>query len=277
MSSMPIAQTAEINGQTLSYYEWGQPGAPVLICLHSHTNSAASWREFGEFASTKYHVFALDQRGHGNSQWSNDGYARDRFVEDLSSFVDLKNFGEMTLVGCSMGGWHSILYTATNPHRVQRIVMVDIAPEASPERLNAPAPPPVPMEFQTLEEGYKWLRSGNPWASDVRLREEVEARLKSTGDGTWTWKADLMGFDNPLPDMTSAAIIERYWSAIRSIQCPILEIRGAESDLVSDETIERMKRLGNKVSSVDVSSAGHVVMVDQPEAFIEAIRGFISL
>ena len=77
--------------------------------------------------------------------------------------------------------------------------------------------------------------------------------------------------------MTSAAIIERYWSAIRSIQCPILEIRGAESGLVSDETIERMKRLGTKVSSVDVSSAGHVVMVDQPEAFIEAIRGFISL
>ena len=73
--------------------------------------------------------------------------------------------------------------------------MVDIAPEASPERLNAPSPPPVPMEFQTLEEGYEWLRSGNPWASDVRLREEVEARLKSTGDGTWTWKADLMGFD----------------------------------------------------------------------------------
>jgi len=187
------------------------------------------------------------------------------------------NFGEMTLVGCSMGGWHSILYTATNPHRVQRIVMVDIAPEASPERLNAPAPPPVPMEFQTLEEGYEWLRSGNPWASHVRLREEAEARLKSTGDGTWTWKADLMGFDNPLPDMTSAAIIERYWSAIKSIQCPILEIRGTESGLVSDETIERTKRLGNKVSSVDVSNAGHVVMVDQPEAFIEAIRGFISL
>ena len=277
MSSMPNTQTAEINGQTLSYYEWGQPGAPVMICLHSHTNSAASWREFGEFASTNYHVFALDQRGHGNSQWSTDGYARDRFVEDLSSFVDWKNFGEMTLVGCSMGGWHSILYSAANPHRVQRIVMVDIAPEASPERLNAPPPPPVPMVFQTLEDGTEWLRSGNPWASHVRLQEEAEARLKLTVDGTWTWKADLMGFDNPLPDMTNAALIERYWSAIRSIQCPILEIRGAESNLVSDETIEKMRQLGNKVSSVDVSNAGHVVMVDQPEAFIEAIREFIGL
>jgi len=277
MSSMPNTQTVEINGQILSYYEWGLPGAPVMICLHSHTNSAASWREFGEFASTNYHVFALDQRGHGNSQWSNDGYARDRFVEDLSSFVDLKNYGEITLVGCSMGGWHSILYSAANPHRVQRIVMVDIAPEASPERLNAPPPPPVTMVFQTLEDGTEWLRSGNPWASHARLREEAEARLKLTVDGTWTWKADLMAFDNPLPDMTNAALIERYWSAIRSIQCPILEIRGAESNLVSDETIEKMKHLGNKVSSIDVNNAGHVVMVDQPEAFIEAIREFIGL
>ena len=67
MYSMPVTQTAEINGQALSYYEWGKPGAPVLICLHSHTNSAASWREFGEFASANYHVFALDQRGRGLS------------------------------------------------------------------------------------------------------------------------------------------------------------------------------------------------------------------
>ena len=59
MSSMPIAQIAEINGQTLAYYEWGQPGAPVLICLHRHTHSAASWRELGEFASPNYRVFAL--------------------------------------------------------------------------------------------------------------------------------------------------------------------------------------------------------------------------
>ena len=67
MFSMPITQSAEINGQTFSYYEWRQPGAPVLICLHSDTNSAASWREFGEFASASYHVFALDQRGPGLS------------------------------------------------------------------------------------------------------------------------------------------------------------------------------------------------------------------
>jgi pimeloyl-ACP methyl ester carboxylesterase len=277
MSSMPISKTVQIDGYSLAYYEWGKQGDPVLICLHSHTNSATSWREFAEFASGKYHVFAIDQRGHGKSEWAKNGYARDRFVEDLSEFINLNKFGELTLVGCSMGGWHSILYAAGNPGRVQRIVMVDIAPEPSPERLQAPPLAPTPMEFLTLEDGCQWLRSGNPWATDIRLREDAESRLKKTYSGTWAWKADLNGFDNPLPDMTSTALIERYWSAIQSIECPILEIRGSESNLVSDETIKKMKRVGKSVLSVDVSNAGHVVMVDQPESFIKAIRTFINL
>mgnify|MGYP003303072298 FL=1 len=277
MPSMPTTQFTHINGNSLAFYEWGQKGNPVLICLHSHTNSAASWREFAEFASSKYHVFALDQRGHGNSEWANDGYARDRFVEDLSEFVKINGFETITLVGCSMGGWHSILYTVTNQIVVDRIVMVDIAPEPSQERLQAPPAPAAPGEFQTLEDGYQWLRSGNTLASDERLHEEAESRLKKTDSSTWTWKADLNGFDNPLPDMTSTELIGRYWSAIEDIQCPIFEIRGAESGLVSDDTIDKMKSLGKNVTSVDVASAGHVVMVDQPEAFIEAARGFVGL
>ena len=277
MSSMPSVKTAKVNGLELGYYEWGNPGNPVLICLHSHTNTSVSWREFAEFASTKYHVFAIDQRGHGNSDWAKDGYARDRFVEDLYEFIKDNNFEKITLVGCSMGGRHSILYAVDNPDLVQRIVMVDIAPEPSSERMQAPPAPPTPMKFETLEHGFDWLRSGNELASDARLREDTEARLRQTDSGSWTWKADLEGFDNPLPDITDASLISRYWSAIEAIRCPILEIRGVESNLVGDSTIEKMKHLGKEVSSVDVSRAGHVVMVDQPEVFIEAIKVFVRL
>ena len=69
MSIMPNTQIAQIKGNALAFYEWGQKGNPVLICLHSHTNSAASWREFAEFASYKYHVFALDQPGTKRGGW----------------------------------------------------------------------------------------------------------------------------------------------------------------------------------------------------------------
>ena len=253
----------------------GNPGTPSLICLHSHTNSAASWREFAEYASSDYHVYAIDQRGHGNSEWASDGYAREKFVQDLSEFIEQKKLADVSLVGCSMGGWHSILYTHLNPKMVNKIVMVDIAPEPSQERLNAPPSPPTPMYFNEVDDVFNWLRSGNPFASDARLLEETKSRLKQTESGQWTWKADLEGFDNPLPDMTSESLIKGYWNAIKSIECPIYEIRGAESGLVSDEVLTKMEKIGKDVSSTDVERAGHVVMVDQPEAFIEAIKSFL--
>ena len=275
MSQMPLQQSAYINGLNLAYYEWGDPADPTLICLHSHTNSAASWREFAEYASDQYHIFAIDQRGHGNSEWASDGYDRHKFVKDLGEFIHQKNITNLTLVGCSMGGWHSILYTHANPNLVNKIVMVDIAPDPSTERLNAPPSPPTPMSFDSVDEVFTWLRSGNPFASDDRLLEETKSRIKPTDSGKWTWKADLEGFENPLPDMTSDSLIAAYWNAIEAIECPIYEIRGAESGLVSDEVLSKMKEKGKDVTSTDVEKAGHVVMVDQPEAFIDAIKDFI--
>ena len=278
MSKMPDAQIAKVNGLELAYYEWGDEQLPNLICLHSHTNSAASWREFAEFASNKYHVIAIDQRGHGNSEWAKDGYARDRFVSDLREFIDQKEIDKVTLVGCSMGGWHSILYAASvQTTVVDRIVMVDIAPEPSAERLLQPIAQLPPQEFQSLEKGFLWLRSGNNLATDKRLLEEAESRLKKSADNVWTWKADITGFDNPLPDMTDSSLIGRYWAAFGSLECPILEVRGSESGLVSDEIIEKMNDTGQDFSSVDVELASHVVMVDQPEKFIASVKDFLFL
>lgn len=277
MEMMPQQQSITVNGIGLAYYEWGSLNMPTLICLHSHTSTATSWREFAEFASSGYHVLALDQRGHGNSEWSATGYTRDHFVEDLSAFVNTKKLNRFTLVGCSMGGWNSILYAHAHPNQVEKIVMVDIGPEPSTQRLQSPQPPPLPIEFNSFIRGFEWLRSGNGFASDERLMEDAKARLCERADGKWVWKADLQGFDNPLPDMTDPVIINSYWDAIQNIGCPILEIRRAESDLVSDETLESMKKVGYEVSSVDVPNTGHVVMVDRPTEFITSIKKFLNL
>ncbi len=267
-----------VNGVRLRYLDWGSEGKPPLVCLHGHTGQARIWDEFAEVASASYHVYAVDQRGHGESAWADDGYARDRFVEDLAAFVDALGLARFTLAGLSMGGWHSLLYTADNPDRVERIVIVDIAPEPNPaamgERANRP---PTPMEFATLDDAVAWAREGNPWASDARLRKDIEDKTRQRDDGKWTWKADSSLFNRALPDMTDAGLIGRYWKAVETIPCPILEVRGAESALVGDETLARMKEVGAAFDWVDVADAGHVVTVDKPQEFIEATRGFLGM
>jgi esterase len=267
-----------VNGVRLHYLDWGTEGKTPLICLHAHTTHARIWDDFAEAMSPYYHVLAVDQRGHGESEWADTGYARDRYVEDLAAFADALELSRFVLVGCSMGGWNSMLYTVANPDRVERVVLVDIAPEPSPEhRAQAAKRPPTPMEFPSFDAVLDWIRQGNPWATEARIRKDVEAKVRQREDGRWTWKADPALFNTMLPDMTDPSMIERYWKAVEAIPCPIMEVRGAESILVSDDTLERMKQVGQQVTSVDVPGAGHVVSVDKPQEFIEATRSFLGV
>ena len=267
-----------VNGVRLRYLDWGTVGKTPLVCLHGHTGQAHIWDEFAEAMAPHYHVLAVDQRGHGGSQWASTGYARDRFVEDLAVFVDELGLSKFVLAGLSMGGWHSLLYTPDHQDRVERIIIVDIGPEASAQwRQQASNRPPTPMEFPSLDDAIQWMRQGNPWVSDADLRKDAEDKMRQKEDGQWTWKADSSLFNIQLPDMSDQTLISRYWNAIDTITCPILDVRGAESGLVSDETIERMIQRGKQVTSVDIPGAGHVVTVDKPYEFIEATRDFLGV
>ena len=270
-------KSVSVNGVRLRYLDWGTAGKTPLICLHGHTGQARIWDEFADAMSPHYHVLAVDQRGHGESQWADTGYARDRFIEDLAAFVDALGLSRFVLVGLSMGGWHSLLYTADHPERVERIVLVDIAPEASPAFLaDRASRPPTPMEFPSLEAAVDWMRQWNPWTSDAALRKDAEDKMRQREDGQWTWKADTALFV-PLIDLTDPDHIGWYWKAMETIPCPILEVRGSGSDLVSEEILQRMKRVGKQFTSVDVADAGHVVAVDKPQEFIQATRSFLGV
>ena len=267
-----------VNGVKLRYLDWGTSGKPPLGCLHGHTGQAHIWDEFAEAMSPHSHVLAVDQRGHGGSQWASTGYARDLFVEDLASFVDALGLSKFVLAGLSMGGWHSLLYTPDHQDRVKRIIIVDISPQPSPGWQERAASRPVtPLEFPSLDEAIAWMRQYNPWDSDASLRKDAEDKMHQREDGKWTWKADSSLFNIPLPDQSDTKLWDRYWKAIDSITCPILEVRGSESGLVADETIEQMKQRGKQFTSVDIPDAGHVVTVDKPYEFIEATRSFLRV
>lgn len=267
-----------VNNLRLRYLDWGTEGKMPLVCLHGHTGQAHIWDEFAEAMSPHYHVLALDQRGHGESQWADTGYERDRFVEDLAAFVDELGLQRFVLAGLSMGGWHSLLYTPDHQERVERIIIVDIGPEPSArsvaERANRPV---TPMLFAGLDDAVAWMMGTNPWATRERTRQDAQDKMRQREDGVWTWKADASLFNITLTDLTSRELQERYWKAVEAITCPILEVRGAESTLVSDETIQRMIAVGQNFSSVDVPGAGHVVTVDKPQEFIKVTRGFLGV
>ena len=268
-----------VNGVKLRYFDYGSEGKMPMVCLHGHTGQAHIWDEFAEAMAPNFHVVTIDQRGHGGSEHASTGYMRDRFVEDLDELVVALGFDRFVLVGLSMGGWHSLLYTGEkHPEKVERIVIVDIGPESS-ERAQQEwgNRPPTPMSFASVDEAVASARSGNPWASDERLRKDTEDKLKQTSDGAWTWKADEALYNVPLADGTDATLINRYWKALETIEQPILEVRGLESPLLDDKLRDKMIATAKNLSWVDVPEAGHVVTVDKPQEFIAVTREFLGV
>src|SRR3972149_6168321 len=105
---------ARISGLKFHYLDWGVQGGerPPMLLLHGGGQDGHSWDEFSARIRDLYHVYALDQRGHGDSDWAPDpsGYGRTHHFQDISGFVDMLSLDSFVLVGLSMGGANAIYF-----------------------------------------------------------------------------------------------------------------------------------------------------------------------
>src|SRR5256712_3038562 len=92
-----------VNGLDLHYLDWGNAGAPPLVCVHGYTSSAQAFNALARHFHDRFHILAPDVRGHGKSAWSPAGayHYRDQ-VGDLAGFVTLLGLTRFTLIGTSM-------------------------------------------------------------------------------------------------------------------------------------------------------------------------------
>ena len=97
--------TCIANGLRLHYLDWGTNGNPAMVLLHGFAVTAHAWDFFSLTARGDFHIYALDHRGHGDSEWAPNGdYDRARYVTDLIAFVDALHLGSLVLIGHSLGG-----------------------------------------------------------------------------------------------------------------------------------------------------------------------------
>lgn len=273
-----LEKRVQVNGINLLYLDWGNDDKMPLLCLHGHGSQAHVFDEFAEAMSPHYHVLALNSRGHGGSDFATNGYARDRFVEDLAAFVDELKLTRFVLVGLSMGGWASMLYTPDHQDRVERIILGDIAPEATPQFVEYWGNrPDIPLEFSSQEDAIKWGRGANPRATDERIQKDVLDKVYQRADSVWTHKADPAILADPLVDLTDPSIIKRYWDGMAAITCPIFHVRGGLSALVSDEVNQRMGQVAKDFTTVDIPDSGHPLTTEKPAEFIAATRSFLGV
>ncbi|MFH0942431.1 MAG: alpha/beta hydrolase [Chloroflexota bacterium] len=270
------------NGLRLHYLEWGKPGQKTIILLHGFNNCAATWIPLAGKLAPRRHVLALDQRGHGDSQWSEGGFYRNEYLAgDLAAFIEALNLKRVSLIGHSMGGNVALKYAATHPEKVARLVIVDIGPEMS-RRVETRAAQMLSMKkdvYPSLDEAAAYLEAADPLAARELLLQEAAYLTRRLPDGGFTWKQHQMflGGNAPKPAGPVSARNEEKWQMMRRVTCPTLVLRGEESDILDEEVARKMVAEIPLGEMVNIAGAGHYVHRDNPARFEKEVRHFLGL
>lgn len=262
----------------LHYQEWGDPARPTILMVHGFGVSGHMFDEFADRAQSRFHLIALDQRGHGDSDWAGDGdYSRDAFVKDIEGFREAIGLETFILMGHSMGGLNSVAYAVQHPERVNALVLVDVGPESSKEGVDNIVRftrGPDELEF---DEFVEMAHRFNPRRSLENIRERMRHRLKPTESGKWTWKFDSrFRSDRDSLRVGSELSNDDTWALFRSVPVPTLIVRGAESDVLGQEVAERAANEMQRAELVVVPDAGHSVPGDNPDDFAAVTLRFVD-
>lgn len=273
-----LDELIELDGLRFHYRDWSsnKPNSPTLILLHGYTGHARSWDKFADQMSNAYRVLALDQRGHGETQWApSDQYHTDDMVADLEKFVTALDLDDFALLGLSMGGLVSIAYAGTRPSGLNKLVIVDIAPDIARSGLEGIRANVARSDlFDSVEEAYDRARLDNPVPPEKHHYDRVRNSLMRTKNGQWTYRYDRALRDPEVNRIRMSP--EQGWQAAAKINVPTLLVRGENSNILDGDVAKRFEKTVPECSVVEVAGSGHSVPLDKPEEFALVASHFLE-
>ena len=224
----------------------------------------------------EFHCLALDQRGHGDTDWAPDAdYSIAAQREDVRGFVDELGLDGFVLAGMSMGAINALAFAIHYPKKLSHLVIIDAGPEIRHpgsrrirDFVNGGANP------ESLDAIIERALAFNPRRDPKILRRSLMHNLRQQTDGNWVWKYDRRRFQQ-MGDQHAA---ERRGLAdgLAKVTCPTLVVRGAESDVFHHEDAERLAQRLPDGRYVTIPKAGHTVQGDNPKDLAEALRQFLG-
>jgi len=273
---------AGAGGVRLTADVFGSDGDPPVVLLHGGGQTRFAWGTTPNILAARgWLVYRVDLRGHGESDWVEDGdYSLWAFADDTRAIAAA--MPELpVLVGASLGGLSSMIAIGESPEPIARaLVLVDVAPtmeESGKERIGAFMREHVESGFGSLEEVADAIAAYNPHRPRPTDLSGLQKNVRLRDDGRWFWHWDPR-FMTLSPDETRASFAssDRLKDAARNLDIPTLLVRGRMSDLLSEEGAKELLELAPHAEYVDVAGAGHMVAGDRNDLFNDAIVRFLD-
>ena len=273
----------------LQFWDWGQDSLPPLLLVHGGLDHARSWDWVARSLRDRFHVYAMDLRGHGNSAWAPGAmYSIAEYVLDLATLIDLLH-PPVSLIGHSLGGILTLIYAGLYPDRVRKVIAIEGLGLPAGHRVYKPAPERMrawmdcvrqleqrePRCYPNLEAAIARMQEANPHLSDEVARHLTLHGTNWNADGSLSWKFDK--YVRCIPP--HGHDLEDLRAVYAEITCPVLLVWGRESWMPDPETLD--PAIDARAAAIrkrrvwKVDGAGHWVHHDRLNLFLEEANRFL--
>lgn len=266
----------------IAYALWGDPGnhERVTVCVHGLTRNGRDFDVLAEqLAGEGEAVYCPDVVGRGRSDWllQGQGYGYPQYMGDMAMVIARSGAERVDWVGTSMGGLIGMMLAAQPKTPIRKLVLNDVGPFISAQALRRLAEyVGKDPHFSDIEEAQAYLREVHaPFGplSEAQWRHLAEHSLRPDPIGGYRLAYDpAIGAPFADPEAIEDMDIWYLWDAIT---CPVLLLRGAESDLLSAETAQEMTRRGSKAELAEFEGVGHAPALMSPDQ-IETVMAWLQ-
>lgn len=263
----------------LHYLEWNPAGRITVILLHGNSANAWWWEPVARLMPQDLRILALDQRGHGDSEWVRPAsYSPLDNARDIAAFSAHVSHPEAhrgdkpIVVGHSMGGLSALAFARHHGELARAVVAIDAALTSSKgrdrylRRLKA-LPLVTYPDLETAQARFRLMPDEGGIAPEI-LREIAHKSLARTDDGRWTLKFDRESFFGS--DGIDAL------ETIKAIAIPTLLIRAELSRIMTAEAAAAARDSNPQVRIVEIAAAHHHVILENPQAVASILGEFIA-
>ena len=269
----------------MAYKEWGDPKNPaVLLCVHGVTRVSDDFDALAAVMSDRYRVICPDVVGRGRSSWLTNpqAYQLPQYVSDMVTLIARLDVAQIDWFGTSMGGLIGMGVAALKDNPIRKMLLNDIGPTINYAALMRIAEyMGKEVRFPTFEAGVDYIRTiAAPFGphSDEQWNKLAGDVLRQQKDGQWSRHYDpaIAQAFSTFTEENAAQSEAALWAIYDAIQCPVLLVRGSESDLLSRETADLMTQRGPRAALTELAGIGHAPTFMQPEQIALARDFFIA-
>ncbi len=237
-----------------------------MVILHGMLGSSRNWQTAGRDLAARFHVLALDLRNHGSSPHGPE-MTYEAMADDVLAWFDAQGLGRVSLLGHSMGGKVAMLLACRHPERVERLIVVDIAPKdyhSAEHRAEFAAM--NGLDLATLPSRTAAEQAFEARVGDWSMRKFLATNLERSPEGYWRWQINLPVLTAALPTLEANAL-----TATDQFSGETWFILGGKSRYVKAADRAAILHHFPRARIETISASGHNPHMETREAFVALI------